>query len=90
MYNIGVEGKGDQKQKEKREMTQAEKNLEAFKRGVRSVVDDEYSSLFSGNVTGDEWANEQDAYEAGVSVAEETIANNAERESDEDEDEQDE
>jgi uncharacterized protein YceH (UPF0502 family) len=56
-------------------MKKAEKNLEAFKKGVISALKkagketDEYTSLFWGNVDGNEFENEADAEAHGEDAA---------------------
>ena len=54
-------------------MEKNEKNREAFKRGVLSIQNDEYSSLFWGNVTGEEFDSEEHAFECGVAAVEEAM-----------------
>ena len=64
--------------------TAAEKNLEAFKDGVYRALDnagiepDEYTSMFWGNVYGDEFSDENDAFECGIGIVENHIAEEAE------------
>jgi len=56
--------------------TAAERNLQAFVRGVEKAFEesgtetDEYTSHFWANVTGSEFTSEEEAFDGGMEIAE--------------------